>query len=365
MNTSKTILVIDDDKKFLFGLVAALRRDGFQVLSAASGSEGMSIIREAKPDMILCDVMMPPPNGLQLKKELAKDTQLGQIPFFFLTARVGLADKLVGLESGADGYITKPFDVGELLARIRSVLRRDEFGHQRGIQESLADLDKLRSSISSNLNQEMRTPLTIILATLELILREKYSQADDLGRFIHLASSSAYRMKFLTDDLEMLYEMDQGNLVFQAQTIDLTLQLQNPINPIQIMWAKKQLDIQLTIHPQVVLFAPRDQFSHILAHLVDNACKFSPEKGRVVVSVQPNAQGGCYLEVTNAGTAIPVELREKVFERFYQVSQDAGGLGVGLTIARAFARAWGGDVQVLDSPTGCRVRMVLPAASQD
>ena len=370
MNTSKTILVIDDDKQLSFGLVAVLRREGFQVLSASNGNEGLAAIREKKPDVILCDIMMPPPNGIQVKKQLANDPILGQIPFLFLTARISPVDKVAGLENGADDYVTKPFDINELLARIQAVLRRDEYGHRRGIQTSLADLNKLRANISTNLSGEIRTPLTIILSTLELILNEKFSRDDDeLGRYIHLASTNAHRLNFLTEDIEMLYKIDQGDLDFLKQRIDITFHLKNPINQVLKMWEKKQLNLQLTIDPEAILFAPRNHFQHIVAHLVDNACKFSPEKGKIKIEVQPDEEGGCYLEITDEGIGIPVEMREKVFERYFQISQGNtrkfGGLGIGLTIARTYTRAWGGDVLILDNPAGCRVRMVLPPYQMD
>ena len=362
---NKTILVIDDDKKFSLGLVAVLRREGFDVINAGNGAEGMAAIRSSKPDIILCDIMMPPPNGIQLKKELANDPQLGHIPFFFLTARTAQVDKLAGLQSGADDYITKPFDVNELLARIQSVIRREERGHTRGIQDSIADLDKLRANISTNLSHEMRTPLTVILSTLELILKDKFVQGNvELDEYINTASSSAYRLKFLVEDLEMLYDMDQGSLNSMGQRIDFSFHLRNPINQTLSLWEKKKLNIQININPLTEIFAPRNEFGHVIAHLVDNACKFSPEKGKVVISVQPGEQGGSIIEITNDGIGVPPELREKVFERYYQISQgetrDFGGLGVGLTIARTFVRAWGGEIKILDSLSGCRVQMVLP-----
>jgi len=370
MNSDKTILVIDDDRKFSLGLVAILRREGFQVISAVNGADGLAAIRTSKPDIILCDIMMPPPNGIQLKKELSADPQFGQIPFLFLTARVSQADKLAGLEIGADDYITKPFDVNELLARIKSVLRRYERGQQLGIQEGIADLDKLRANISTNISHEMRTPLTVILSTLELILKEKFtSENGDLSNYLNTASSSAYRLKFLVEDLEMLYDLDQGNLASMSQRIDIVFHLKNPINQILKVWEKKQLKVKLDIDSMVRIYAPKNEFGHVVAHLVDNACKFCPEKGNVAISVKPNEIGGCVIDVFNDGVGVPIELREKVFERYYQISQgetrDFGGLGVGLTIARTFARAWGGDVQIMDSPTGCRVRLTLPPHVED
>ena len=124
---SKIILIIDDDEHFSFGLTAVLERAGFQVLTARSGSEGFISILEKRPDLVLCDIMMPPPDGINLKAILAGDPQTREIPFLFLTARTTQVDKLAGLGVGADDYITKPCNVSEILARIESVLRRYEW----------------------------------------------------------------------------------------------------------------------------------------------------------------------------------------------------------------------------------------------
>ena len=110
-------------------------------------------------------------------------------------------------------------------------------------------------------------------------------------------------------------------------------------------------------------------FRHVLFHLLDNACKFNPTsklfgKNRVNVVLAQNGQGGCILTISDQGPGIAPAYREKVFERFYQITRpelhNNEGLGVGLTIARAFARALGGDVVILDSKSGCQVQMTLP-----
>ena len=123
-------------------------------------------------------------------------------------------------------------------------------------------------------------------------------------------------------------------------------------------------NFKININPGVNIYAPHAEFSHVVAHLVDNACKFSPDQGEIAISVRANGLGGCAFEVIDQGMGVPLDLREKVFERYYQINQHEtrqfGGLGIGLTIARAFAQALDGDVQILDSPFGCRVRMVLP-----
>jgi len=136
MNRKKTILVIDDDKNFSFGLISILQRAGYNVQAAGNGQEGLAAIRSLKPNLILCDIMMPPPNGIQLKKEISRESDLERIPFLFLTARTSQADKLAGLESGADDYITKPANSEELLARIHAALRRDQISHQHGVEDA-------------------------------------------------------------------------------------------------------------------------------------------------------------------------------------------------------------------------------------
>ena len=245
MYASKKILIIDDDQPFSLGLVAILRRAGYQVLTACNGMEGLETIRAEKPDFILCDIMMPSLNGIELKQALANDSQSGSIPFLFLTARSSLADKVTGLENGADDYITKPFEVAELLARIQSVLRRDRLGHQRGIQEATGALDRLRSSITASLSHEMRTPLTIINKTLERVVRDKFIASNkELIYFVKRASSSAFRIESLIKDLEMLNDIDQGKITTKRQKIDPHFHLNPSIEQIIKTWENKQLNFR-------------------------------------------------------------------------------------------------------------------------
>lgn len=118
------ILLIDDEERLVYGLKTILEREGCMVYTAKSGAEGLQMARRHLPDMILCDVMMPPPNGFELKKTLQKNRRTAAIPFFFLTARSGEADIVMGLNIGADDYITKPFNVDELIARMQAIMRR-------------------------------------------------------------------------------------------------------------------------------------------------------------------------------------------------------------------------------------------------
>jgi signal transduction histidine kinase len=361
----KKALLIDDDPKLLIGLKALMTRKGYDALATTDGSEGIRLARENHPDIIVCDVMMPPPNGFNLKRLLASDSATAAIPFIFLTARTVTADKIAGLEQGADDYVTKPFNTDELLLRIEAVLRRDELGHQRGLHEMEDIIEKMRHSISTRLGHEFRTPLTVILANLEMALREKFAgRMDDLDWYLESSLESAQRISALVEDLILLGDIDNNALGCQRIVIDVNSSFLRPLRDVLRRYEDKRLDVHITVEDGLKLHAAENEFSRAAVHLVDNACKFSPEGAKVWISLKWNGTGGCSLVVENEGSFIPLEFREKVFERYYQMEEGDNrahpGLGVGLTIARAVAEACGGSVTILDSEVGCKVRMIYP-----
>jgi len=118
---AKKILIIDDEAKIVEICQDYLKAAGFQVVTALDGDIGMEKARKEKPDLILLDLMLPGIDGLDICRELRKESNT---PIIMLTARVEETDKLIGLEIGADDYITKPFSPREMVARVRTVLRR-------------------------------------------------------------------------------------------------------------------------------------------------------------------------------------------------------------------------------------------------
>jgi two-component system alkaline phosphatase synthesis response regulator PhoP len=119
----KTILVVDDELKITNLVRDYLVRSGFQVLTAADGREALAAARERKPDLLIVDLGLPDIDGLDVTRILRKESA---VPMIILTARDEETDKILGLELGADDYMTKPFSPKELVARVRAVLRRSE-----------------------------------------------------------------------------------------------------------------------------------------------------------------------------------------------------------------------------------------------
>jgi DNA-binding response OmpR family regulator len=118
----KTILIIEDEPHIVLGLRDALEFEGFAVLSATRGKEGVTLARNEGPDAVILDLMLPDINGYAVCEELRRYNPL--VPIVMLTARSQESDKIRGLDAGADDYVTKPFSVNELIARMRAILRR-------------------------------------------------------------------------------------------------------------------------------------------------------------------------------------------------------------------------------------------------
>ena len=125
MTNVKTILVVDDEPTLVATLKYNLERESFHVLEAADGEAALEAARAGRPDLIVLDLMLPGLSGLEVCRILRKETR---VPIIMLTAKDAEVDKVVGLETGADDYVTKPFGMPELMARVRALLRRAEPG---------------------------------------------------------------------------------------------------------------------------------------------------------------------------------------------------------------------------------------------
>jgi DNA-binding response OmpR family regulator len=368
MEDKNIILVVDDEPTIRLGLAVSLGRNGYSVVLAANGDEGYLKARNSHPDLIISDVMMPSMNGFEMKELISTDPQLANVPFIFLTARSADEDRVAGIRNGADDYITKPFITEELIARIEAILRRvrreQERGREQARQSAQEEMEKLRKEILQNFNHELRTPMGNIIMSLDVVMNKKFSTPEEQNDFIRSAHSSADRLESLIADIAILSDIDEDRLNTIRQTIDPEHHILGPIKRRLARYEAKRLNFIHAVGSSGTILAPRREFTQALVHLLDNAFRFSEEGGKVGLLVNPGANGGASITVLNEGPGIPMELREKVFERFYQASRgderQHEGLGVGLTIARAVFSSLGGEVKVINTRNGCCIQASLP-----
>ena len=142
--STRQILIVEDEKPIRDMVQFALESDGYEVIEAVDGKQATEKLAQFSPDVILMDWMLPDVSGLELVRRIKRDEVTNEIPIIMLTAKTEERDKIEGLDSGADDYITKPFSVKELLARIRAVLRRAETnidGNRLSYGNLVLDLD--------------------------------------------------------------------------------------------------------------------------------------------------------------------------------------------------------------------------------
>lgn len=124
--TKKRVLIVDDEADIRELVRYNLEREGFAVLEAEDGERAIDMVRKERPDLVVLDVMLPGADGLEICRMLRTQSPAARIPIVMLTAKAGEVDRILGLEIGADDYVSKPFSPRELVARIRAVLRRSE-----------------------------------------------------------------------------------------------------------------------------------------------------------------------------------------------------------------------------------------------
>jgi DNA-binding response OmpR family regulator len=156
----KRVLIIEDDIDLLIGLKDNLELEGYEVITATTGNDGLTKSIRSRPHVIILDVMLPKMNGFDVCRALAERGII--IPILILTARSAESDKVLGFELGADDYVTKPFNIHELLARVRAMIRRGERGH------SPSELLKIgRAEIDLRHQQLKTTSGSVALSSLE------------------------------------------------------------------------------------------------------------------------------------------------------------------------------------------------------
>ncbi len=162
------ILVVDDDKEIVRLVRSYLEKSGFKVLTAYDGETALHTLRREKPDLVVLDLMLPDRDGWDITRIIRTDEYLASTPIIMLTARVEDSDKIVGLEIGADDYITKPFNPREVVARVRALLRRSNLERstisQRVIRSGSLELDLGKRKLS-----HAGTPIELTPSEFELL----------------------------------------------------------------------------------------------------------------------------------------------------------------------------------------------------
>lgn len=355
----KKVLVIDDEPEIIDMVDYMLTEGGYTVVGAKTGQKGLDLAAEFRPDLILCDIMMPGMNGYDILKKTRRDPELATTPFVFLTAKTAPEEQRAGMELGADDYLTKPFTEEELLAAVETQLEKYETLQERYQQQ----LDLLRHGLSTTLPREMRTPLTYILAHASLLI-EGY---DSLDQTTVLESLHAIK-----DAGEHLNRLLENLMIYVALEGDKTLHLEHPhtanvkeavleaaLDTADAHERREDLRVHLT---EGAAHMHGFHLQKIVEELVDNAFKFS-EAGAPVDVTFAHEDETLHLKVRDRGEGLSDEHIENidVFVQFDRDNIEQRGSGLGLTVAKRLTELYGGALTIESAASeGTTVHVRVP-----
>ncbi len=352
------ILVVDDQPINIKLLQRKLERQGMDVAVAYSGRECLDIVGETKPELILLDIMMPEIDGIETCQQLKANPETESIPIIFITAKASKEGKLEGLDAGAVDYITKPIDLDETLARVRTQLRLQEiFRENIELQERLGDARRAAAvgAITQGIAHNLNNLLGVVVGYLDLI-KNGYDSPDMIKRSVGLMDHAITRMVKIIQQLSKI----ASNERIELSTLSVTELLAKSVERFQAEHkVNAKVELQTDFPAETTISANAETFEVILGKLLINAWESYPEatpdderKIRINAHIlRERMPSMLELQVIDTGAGIAPAIAETLFEPFI-TTKTSVGRGMGLTIARHTIRNLSGDVQLRNNPDG-------------
>ncbi len=286
-----------------------------------------------------------------------------------LAARAGTEGAVIEHEVRLDGAMPR-------VLQISAVALRDATGGAAGAVlvfhdvTRLRELEGVRQDFVANVSHELRTPLSLIKSTAETLLDGAKDDPAVATRFLEIIDKHANRLTLLIDDLLLLARLDSGRIEMKFRTLPLQEAAQDALDDYGIVARARGVTLTNAVPEELAARADPERLRQVLSNLIDNAIKYGRAEGRVTVAGRALAEDRVELSVRDDGPGIPMEAKERVFERFYRVdkarSREQGGTGLGLAIVKNVMEAHGGTVRVESAPgEGTTFYLTLPAAKPD
>jgi len=363
------ILVVEDNPDLNFALCEILSSYHYQVRAAYNGSEALSLLREIKPDVILCDIMMPTMDGYTLLQHTRADVNLRMLPFIFLTARSSTADQRHAKEIGIEDYLTKPIDSNDLVIAIENALQRRKIMRE----EVERKLDDLRNRIIGMLQHEFRTPLTFVLGYAELLANTDAASINlaELKMSAAAILDGGRRLQRLIEGFLLLAELQNRTLARgELDQLDAVTLWRDIAQELEGEATAAGLHIVLApVEIPAVILGDAHMIEEALRRLLDNAVRYRrPESRLIQVSVTTLATY-VGLRIADDGTGIPAaELAEfaRPFAQPNRAQRTTTGAGLSLALIKHVADLHGGQLQIESVyGQGSTFTLWLPAAVTD
>jgi len=359
------ILVVDDQPINIKLLQRKLEREGFAVLTAFNGQECLDIVEETRPDLILLDVMMPEMDGIETCARLKKKVETETIPVIFITAKSSKEGKLEGLGVGAVDYITKPIDLEETLARVKTQLRIQEIYRENiDLQAQMGEIRRNAAvgAITQGIAHNLNNLLGVVVGYLDL-LRNGYDSPDMVQRSVSLMDQAIQRMVNIIRHLSSIATSEKVQLssLVVSDLIDHSIERfhdEYEVNP--------PIECTVELPPGFKIDANPEVFTGAMLKLLINAWEAypknhpDPDKPITIECSLSDDKEDLIVAISDQGSGLSSEVKDQLFDPFI-TTKTSVGRGLGLTMARHAMRNLRGDVTLVEgSDGGCVATIRYP-----
>jgi two-component system, sensor histidine kinase and response regulator len=342
-NDKYTILVVDDILDNLRLLNKVFVTKGFEVSCAISGQIALQSIRSGKkPDLILLDIKMPGMNGFETCQQLKNDPSISDIPIIFCSSLRDTENKLKGFDAGAVDYISKPFDISEVLARVQIHLKIFK------LQKELKRANQARDEAEQILRHDLKAPLNAVLNFPGLI-KKRGSLDDKQSLFLDRIQEAGHRLLNLINQSNDLYKIENGLYHLHLISFDILPVLQNIIDYSKSLIENRHLSIRITLNgktPQKrdtcnILGDELLSYS-LFSNLIKNALEASKKEEKIQVIIK---QGKTTSIMIKNETLVPEPMQSCFFEK-YKTFGKSNGTGLGTYSARLSAKIQNATIEM-------------------
>ncbi len=362
----KLILIIEDEADIRQDLSLTLKLNDYDVIAGEDGKEGVLLAKKHSPDLIISDIMMPEKDGYEVLEELQQSPETSTIPFLFLTAKTSKDDHRHSMKLGADDFISKPYDIDDLLASVKTRLKKTKQ------VESKAEIkfNTLRKSLSRSIPHELRTPLNLIMGLSEFLERnfEKTPEAEIKEMINNIYVESKRLNRFVENYIYF------ANLEIAASSKDEIANIRNQTTPLaeivikDIVYFKagnsgRSLDVNFKLEDAEIKIS-YDHFAKVINEVTDNCFKFS-ERGTPVNIFSKKVNGHFEFEFEDFGRGMTKQEIDNIgaYMQFGRKIYEQQGNGLGIAITRRIIELHNGEFSIHSEPDNfTKVRMKLPCA---
>ena len=370
MTQREAILVVDDEDAGRFVKVQTLRRAGFHVVEAANGADGLELAEGVRPVLVVLDVNLPDMSGFDVTRRLReaeKGPPMLQILQVSNTA-IKPSDRIRGLNTGADVYLTEPIDGDVLIATVQALLRirraemalSEALENERKARAAAEEASRLKDEFIATLSHELRTPLNALMGWIWQ-LKHTALNDDARARALDSLERNARTQAQLINDLLDVSRISKGKLQLQMRVLDIGSIVAAAADSLREPIARKKIAFRVTT-ASVFVAGDQGRLQQVVTNLLTNAVQFTPAEGEINVTVAVEGDNAV-LRVQDSGVGIDAAILPHIFDPFRQgesgLSRQHGGLGLGLAVVSQLVELHGGSVAVESEGVGLGATFIV------